>query len=85
MKEFEAENAKLKRMYASLALENEAIEDLPEKSPGSDRGKGIGQASNPRKEHEWHPGMKDRRHEPFEANSRSSGESRRHVTDGFHA
>jgi putative transposase len=28
MKEFEAENAKLKRMYAELALENAAIRDL---------------------------------------------------------
>ena len=28
MKEIEAENAKLKRMYAELALENAAIKDL---------------------------------------------------------
>jgi putative transposase len=28
MKEFEAENAKLKRMYADLALENVAIKDV---------------------------------------------------------
>ena len=28
MKELEAENAKLKRMYAELALENAAIKDL---------------------------------------------------------
>jgi len=28
MKELETENAKLKRMYAELALENAAIEDL---------------------------------------------------------
>jgi putative transposase len=28
MKEFEAENAKLKRMYANLALENVAIKDV---------------------------------------------------------
>ena len=28
MKELEAENAKLKRMYADLALENAAIEDV---------------------------------------------------------
>jgi len=28
MKELEAENAKLKRMYADLALENAAIRDL---------------------------------------------------------
>ena len=28
MKEFEAENAELKRMYAELALENAAIKDL---------------------------------------------------------
>jgi putative transposase len=28
MKELEAENAKLKRMYAELALENAAIRDL---------------------------------------------------------
>jgi len=28
LKELEAENAKLKRMYADLALENAAIEDV---------------------------------------------------------
>ena len=28
MKEIEAENAKLKRMYAEMALENQAIKDL---------------------------------------------------------
>jgi putative transposase len=28
MKELEAENAKLKRMYAELALENSAIKDV---------------------------------------------------------
>ncbi len=28
MKELEAENAKLKRMYADMALENQAIKDL---------------------------------------------------------
>lgn len=33
VKELEAENAKLKRMYANLALENEAIKDLLEKKP----------------------------------------------------
>jgi putative transposase len=31
MKDLEAENAKLKRMYAELALENRAIKDLIEK------------------------------------------------------
>lgn len=31
MKEIEAENAKLKRMYADLALENRAMKDLIEK------------------------------------------------------
>lgn len=31
MKELEAENAKLKRMYADLALENTAMKDLIEK------------------------------------------------------
>jgi putative transposase len=31
MKELEAENAKLKRMYADLALENRAMKDLIEK------------------------------------------------------
>ena len=31
MKELEAENAKLKRMYAELSLENEALKDLIEK------------------------------------------------------
>ena len=30
-KELEAENAKLKRMYADLALENQAMKDLIEK------------------------------------------------------
>jgi putative transposase len=30
-KELEAENAKLKRMYADLALENRAMKDLIEK------------------------------------------------------
>ena len=28
MKELEAENSKLKRMYADMALENQAIKDL---------------------------------------------------------
>ena len=28
MKELEAENSKLKRMYAEMALENQAIKDL---------------------------------------------------------
>lgn len=31
MKELEAENAKLKRMYADLTLENRAMKDLIEK------------------------------------------------------
>ncbi len=31
MKELEAENARLKRMYADLALENQAMKDLIEK------------------------------------------------------
>lgn len=31
MKEIEAENSKLKRMYADLALENHALKDLIEK------------------------------------------------------
>ena len=33
VKELEAENAKLKRMYANLALENDAIKELLEKKP----------------------------------------------------
>ena len=33
IKELEAENAKLKRMYADLAIENDAIKDLLEKKP----------------------------------------------------
>ena len=33
VKELEAENAKLKRMYANLALENEAIKELLKKNP----------------------------------------------------
>ena len=33
VKELEAENAKLKRMYTNLALENEAIKELLEKKP----------------------------------------------------
>ncbi len=33
VKELEAENSKLKRMYANLALENEAIKELLEKKP----------------------------------------------------
>ena len=37
IKELEAENAKLKRMYADLAIENDAIKDLLEKSLGADR------------------------------------------------
>lgn len=32
MKELEAENTRLKRMYANLALENRAMKDLIEKS-----------------------------------------------------
>ena len=36
-KELEAENAKLKRMYADLAIENDAIKDLLEKSLGAKR------------------------------------------------
>ena len=35
VKELEAENAKLKRMYADLAIENDAIKDLLEKKPWS--------------------------------------------------
>jgi len=31
MKELEAENNKLKRMYADMTLENQAIKDLQEK------------------------------------------------------
>jgi putative transposase len=31
MKELEAENSKLKRMYADMALENRAMKDLIEK------------------------------------------------------
>ena len=31
MKELETENAKLKRMYADLSLENEGLKDLIEK------------------------------------------------------
>ena len=33
VKELEAENTKLKRMYANLALENDAIKELLEKKP----------------------------------------------------
>ena len=33
IKELEAENSKLKRMYANLALENDAIKDALEKKP----------------------------------------------------
>ena len=35
IKELEAENAKLKPMYADLAIENDAIKDLLEKKPWS--------------------------------------------------
>ena len=35
IKELEAENAKLKRMYADLAIENDAIKDVLEKKPWS--------------------------------------------------
>ena len=35
IKELEAENAKIKRMYADLAIENDAIKDLLEKKPWS--------------------------------------------------
>ncbi len=31
MKELEAENSKLKRMYADMAMENQAMKDLIEK------------------------------------------------------
>ena len=37
MKELEAENARLKRMYADLALENQAMKDLIEKSSDAAR------------------------------------------------
>lgn len=37
VKELEAENSKLKRMYADLAIENDAIKDLLEKKPWSRR------------------------------------------------
>ena len=57
IKELESENSKLKRMYANLAMENEAIKELLEKSPGSDRSKGIGRTFNPAKEHECKPSM----------------------------
>ena len=33
IKELESENSKLKRMYANLAMENEAIKELLEKKP----------------------------------------------------
>ena len=33
LKELEAENAKLKRMYSELALENAAIKDLLQRKP----------------------------------------------------
>jgi putative transposase len=33
LKELEAENAKLKRMYAELALENAAIKDVLSRKP----------------------------------------------------
>jgi len=36
-RELEAENAKLKRMYAELALENSAMKDLIEKSSSAGR------------------------------------------------
>ena len=40
MKELEAENSKLKRMYADMALENQAIKDLLGKLCG--RRNGVG-------------------------------------------
>ena len=37
LRELEAENAKLKRMYADLALENTAIKDVLSRNPFSAR------------------------------------------------
>jgi putative transposase len=45
LREIEAENSKLKRMFADLALENRALKDLIEKSSNSERAPGIGSVS----------------------------------------
>jgi hypothetical protein len=41
LREIEAENGKLKRMFADLALENRALKDLIEKSSDTERAPGI--------------------------------------------
>ena len=41
LREAEEENAKLKRMYADMALENAALKDLIEKSSEATRTKGL--------------------------------------------
>jgi hypothetical protein len=41
MKELEAENAKLKRMYAELALENATIKDLLSRKREATDGRGV--------------------------------------------
>ena len=41
LREVEEENAKLKRMYADMALENAALKDLIEKSSEATRTKGL--------------------------------------------
>ena len=45
LREVEEENAKLKRMYADMALENAALRDLIEKSSEATRTKGLGRLS----------------------------------------
>ena len=48
IKEIEAEHSKLKRMYADLAMENEALKELFEKSPGASRTPLSGRLARPR-------------------------------------
>ena len=54
MKELEAENARLKRMYADLALENRAMKDLIEKSSDAAREtRGGGVSGGPARIVDW--------------------------------
>jgi hypothetical protein len=54
LKELESENAKLKKMYAELALVHDALQDVVAKklhsSPGTQSGVGTGHASQTRRE-----------------------------------
>jgi len=66
IKELEAEHSKLKRMYADLAMENDALKELIGKSSeagGEARGGGVAEGEF---EAPCHPGLRSRRPEPIQ-------------------